>query len=182
MWTMELEVKKAQRGDLDAFVRIIRELEPRLYSLAKSILRRDEDCADAMQEATLKAYKSLTSLKKPEFFKTWIIRILINECNQLLRNRQRTVVMDELPEASGEAGAYYQDYQKIDLEEAVNRLDENLRIVIHLFYYQDLPIKQISEVLGISEGAVRARLHRARGILADWVKKRKEGGLSYESI
>lgn len=182
MRTMELEVKKAQRGDLDAFVRLIRNLEPQLYGLARSILRRDEDCADAMQEATLKAYKSLTSLRKPEFFKTWIIRILINECNQLLRNRKRTMVMDEVPEASHPATSYYGDYQKIDLEEAVNRLDETLRIVIHLFYYQDLPIRQISEVLGISEGAVRARLHRARGILADWMKNRKEEDLSYEPI
>ncbi len=119
MVTMALEVKKAQKGDLDAFVRIMRDLEPRLYSLAKSILRRDEDCADAMQEATLKAYKSLSTLRKPEYFKTWMIRILINECNQLLRNRQRTVVMDELPEAKT-SEAYYGSYQKVDLQEAVS--------------------------------------------------------------
>ncbi|WP_212979560.1 sigma-70 family RNA polymerase sigma factor [Paenibacillus azoreducens] len=179
---MEMEVKKAQQGDLDAFVRLMRNLESQLYGLAKSILRHDEDCADAMQETMLKAYKSLTSLRKPEFFKTWMIRILINECNQLLRNRKRTVVMNELPEASNPATSYYGDYQKIDLEEAVNSLDETLRIVIHLFYYQDLPIKQISEVLNISKGAVKGRLHRARGILADWMKNRKEEDVSYEPI
>ncbi|MUG67819.1 sigma-70 family RNA polymerase sigma factor [Paenibacillus campinasensis] len=180
MHDMELEVKGAQRGDREAFIRLFRRLEPELYRLAKSIVRRDEDIADAFQETTLKAYKSLATLQKPKYFKTWVIRILINECNQLLRNRVKTVAMAEVPEASRSAG-YYEDSHKLDLHEALESLDESLRIVIHLFYFQDLPIKQISGVLDISEGAVRARLHRARGILADRVKHTREGKLSYET-
>ena len=62
-----------------------------------------------------------------------------------------------------------------DLREAVERLDESLRIVIHLFYFQDLPIKEIASVLDITDGAVRARLHRARGILFDQVKQNRKG-------
>lgn len=181
---MELEVKRAQRGDREAFIQLFRRLEPELYSLAKSIVGRDEDCADAFQETTLKAYKSLSTLRKPKYFKTWVIRILINECNQLLRMRKRTVVMAELPEVAetDRSAPYYEDSRKLDLREAVENLDETLRIVIHLFYYQDLPVKQIASVLDISEGAVRARLHRARGILADEVKQIRKGGLAYESM
>ncbi|MGG4552511.1 sigma-70 family RNA polymerase sigma factor [Paenibacillus humicus] len=176
-----LDVKRAQQGDREAFIRLFRMLEPQLYSLAKSIVRRDEDCADAFQETTLKAYKGLATLQQPKYFKTWVIRILLNECKQLLRLRSKTVVMAELPEAEPPFH-YYEDSSKLDLHEAVDHLDESLRIVIHLFYFQDLSIKQISSVLDISEGAVRTRLHRARGILADEIKRKQEGKLTYESI
>ncbi|WP_248927846.1 sigma-70 family RNA polymerase sigma factor [Paenibacillus hamazuiensis] len=181
---MELEVRQAQQGDREAFIRLFRRLEPELYRLAKSIVRRDEDCADAFQETTLKAYKSLSALRNPKYFKTWVIRILINECNQLLRSRNKTVAMTEPPEPSDTERLpdYYGNSRKLDLREAVENLDESLRIVIHLFYYQDLPIKQIAGVLDISEGAVRARLHRARGVLADEVKQKRGGKLAYENI
>ncbi|HAG00377.1 MAG TPA: RNA polymerase [Paenibacillus lactis] len=178
---MESEVKRAQRGDREAFIRLFRQLEPELYCLAKTIVRRDEDCADVFQETTLKAYKALSTLQQPKYFKTWVIRILINECNQLLRSRERTVAMAEVPETASSAD-YYGDSHKLDLREAVDHLDESLRIVIHLFYFQDLPIKQISSILEISEGAVRARLHRARGILAERVKQSREGRLAYEAF
>ncbi len=169
MLDMVVDVKKAQEGDLDTFVKLIRQLESRLYGLAKSIVKRDEDCADAIQETLLKAYKSLNTLKKHEFFNTWIIRILINECNQVLRLRKRTIVMGELPETNYPIAAHGADHQTSDLQEAVDRLNDTLRLVVHLFYYQDLSVKQIAEILEISEGAVRARLHRARGVLADWM-------------
>lgn len=94
----ELDIKKAQKGDHEAFSRLFRQLESQLYRLAKTILLKDEDCADALQETTLKVYKGLTNLKQPKFFKTWVIRILINECNQLLRMRERTIAVAEIPE------------------------------------------------------------------------------------
>jgi RNA polymerase sigma-70 factor (ECF subfamily) len=170
---MEEEVNRAQQGDREAFIQLFRRLEPELYRLAKSIVGRDEDCADALQETTLKAYKGITGLRKTAFFKTWLIRILINECNQVLRMRKRTIVMAELPEQtkSDSKGEDVVNSRQLDLREAVENLDESLRLVVHLFYYQDLPIKQIASVLELSEGAVKARLHRARGVLAkqmDW--------------
>lgn len=181
MQNMEQEVKRAKQGDREAFIRLFRKLEPELYSLARSIVRRDEDCADAFQETTLKVYQSLHTLRKPQYFKTWVIRILINECNQLLRSRSRTVAVPDVPE-SGDGSRYYENSSKLDLNEAVDRLDETLRIVVHLFYFQDLPVRQIAGVLDISEGAVRARLHRARGILAETVKPIREGKLAYENF
>ena len=82
--------------------------------------------------------------------------------------------MAEVPERIRTSN-YYEDSHKLDLREAVERLDESLRIVIHLFYFQDLPIKEIASVLDITDGAVRARLHRARGILFDQVKQNRKG-------
>lgn len=181
MKNMEQEVKLAQQGDREAFIRLFRKLEPELYSLARTIVRRDEDCADVLQETTLKVYQSLHTLRKPQYFKTWVIRILINECNQLLRSRSRTVAMPEVPERDS-GDHYYENSSKLDLAEAVNQLDESLRIVVHLFYFQDLSVKQIADVLDISGGSVRARLHRARGILAETIKTTRGGKLIYDNI
>lgn len=175
------EVKRAQKGDREAFIRLFRKLEKELYSLAKSIVKTDEDCADAFQETTLKVYKSLSTLRKPNYFKTWVFRILINECNQLLRMRKRTVVMADVPEEAPMSNPY-NNRNDVDLQEAVENLDENLRIVISLFYFQDLSIKQIADVLDISQGAVKTRLHRARGLLAQQVEHSRERELEYGKI
>lgn len=164
----ELEVKRAQLGDQEAFIRIFKKLEPELYSLAKSIVQRNEDCADAIQETTLKAYKALPTLRKPKYFKTWVIRILINECNQILRARSRTIVMAEPPEPKPTSDPV-KGNRTMELQAAIDELDDTLRIVIQLFYFQDLSIKQIASVLDISEGAVKARLFRARGSLAQHI-------------
>lgn len=176
----ELDIKKAQKGDHEAFTRLFRQLESQLYRLAKTILLKDEDCADALQETTLKVYKGLANLKQPNFFKTWVIRILINECNQLLRMRERTIAVAEIPEEPVDSYVHFEDSGNVDLQSFINQLDESLRLAIVLFYYDDLSIKQIADVLDISEGAVRARLHRARRLLSKQIHPVREEGLANE--
>ncbi|WHY19415.1 sigma-70 family RNA polymerase sigma factor [Paenibacillus sp. G2S3] len=176
----ELDIKKAQKGDHEAFTRLFRQLESQLYRLAKTILLKDEDCADALQETTLKVYKGLANLKQPKFFKTWVIRILINECNQLLRMRERTIAVAEIPEEPVDSYVHFEDSGNVDLQSFINQLDESLRLAIVLFYYDDLSIKQIADVLDISEGAVRARLHRARRLLSKQIHPVRGEGLANE--
>jgi RNA polymerase sigma factor (sigma-70 family) len=67
--------------------------------MAKSMVRNDEDCADAMQETVLKAFRAISGLKEAAYFNTWLFRILINECNMILRRRDRVVVMSDPPES-----------------------------------------------------------------------------------
>mgnify|MGYP001239123599 CR=1 FL=1 len=176
------EVKKAQKGDRDAFISLIKLLEHDMYGLARSMLKLDEDCADVMQETVFKAYKGLHSLKQPEYFKTWLCRILINECNLLIKKQHHTITMAEVPDTVTTVSEKYSDDEKIDLREAVDRLDETLRVVVSLHYFRDMSIKQISDVLDITEGAVKTRLYRARQILLSSFENTPEGKLSYESI
>ncbi len=140
----ELDIKKAQKGDHEAFTRLFRQLESQLYRLAKTILLKDEDCADALQETTLKVYKGLANLKQPKFFKTWVIRILINECNQLLRMRERTIAVAEIPEEPVVSYVHFEDSGNVDLQSFINQLDESLRLAIVLFYYDDLSMAENS--------------------------------------
>ena len=72
---------RAKKGDADAFVKLMEENKMAMYKVAKSYLRNEEDVADAMSETVLAAFEHIKELRRPEYFKTWLIRILINQCN-----------------------------------------------------------------------------------------------------
>lgn len=171
-------VPQAIQGNREAFVSLIRHMEHSLYNTAKSMLRQEEDVADAIQETILKAYKAVHTLREPKYFKTWIFRILINECNTLLSRRSRSISYAEVPENPDHG----HDYDHVDLREAVDRLDEQKRIVIVLHYFEDLTTKQIADTLNISESAVKMRLQRARNELYRKFKLFREGKFNVETI
>ncbi|MEH7332886.1 sigma-70 family RNA polymerase sigma factor [Neobacillus drentensis] len=155
---MENDVVLAQQGDKKAFIRIIKSVEKSLYYVAKSMLTADSDCMDAAQEAILKAYQPIAALKEPKYFKTWITRILINECHNILRKNKKIVMMDDIREQAIE----HKMGDFVDLENAMELLEENYKVVITLHYINDLSIQEISTMLGIPEGTVKSRLNRAR--------------------
>lgn len=173
-----LKVKRAQRGDKDAFISLIRMLESELYSLAKSILKSDEDCATALYQATLQAYKAIPELKKPKNFKVWIIKILIHECHELLHQRDTLLATTEMQEEQAEL--HQRDNPVPNLQQMVDELDDSLRIVIELFYRHKLTMKQMANVLNISLSEAKMRLYQARGALANLEKERKL--MAYETI
>ncbi|MED1794958.1 RNA polymerase sigma factor [Brevibacillus nitrificans] len=177
---MELnqQVILAKQGDRDSFIRLMKHVESPLHNTAKSILKKDEDVADALQETILLAYKSLPSLREPGYFKTWIFRILINECKKILASRSRNVSMADIPVKP----SFSPEYEDFDLKEAVDRLEEQQRMVVVLFYFEDMPLRQVAEVLAISESAAKMRLSRARKTLLDHLKPFREGAMNYGSI
>ncbi|TYP79125.1 sigma-70 family RNA polymerase sigma factor [Paenibacillus methanolicus] len=170
---------KAVNGEADAFLDLVKQLENSLYAMAKSILRKDEDVADALQETIMKAYKSVTSLREPKFFKTWMFRILINECHNLIAQRARADVVADVPTTDV---AQADDYAKVDLREAVDRLEDPQRIAVILHYYEDLPIRQVALALDISESAAKMRLLRARDTLQRSLSTFREGKMNLGSI
>jgi len=127
-----------------------------------------------MQETIAKAFSNVHTLKEPSYFKTWIIRILINECNRIIRKKKRVYpVPYDMRKTS-----YQGDFEQIELFEVIDELDEQLQPIVMLFYIEDLSVKDISKVLGISEGTVKSRLFRARQQLSElalW-----EGEAKYE--
>ena len=142
---------------------LILNSERQLYSTAKTILADDHDCADAIQETIVKAFSKISTLRNDKYAKTWLIRILINECYTLLRKSSKLVPlegMSEMVEANVDKNADYSDLYK-----ALNSLKEELRLPVILYYIEDFNIKEIAQVLEISEGAVQKRLARARGKL-----------------
>ena len=145
-------MKKEQLGQL------ILASEETLYHVAKSLLASDADCADAIQEAIVKAFSSLHTLRQDSYAKTWLVRILINECYTLIRRQKRTVSLEEYQcqEVLREATDYS------DLYEAVLHLPADTRICVILYYLEGYSIKETAKLLGITESAVKNRLARAR--------------------
>ena len=88
-------VKRAKRKDADAFTELMESQMQNMYKVARSILSRDEDVADAISDTILVCWEKIDTLKKNRFFRTWMTRILINKCNDILRAGQRTVFTDE---------------------------------------------------------------------------------------
>jgi RNA polymerase sigma-70 factor (ECF subfamily) len=166
------DVKLAQKGNKDAFVRLITAAEKSMYRVARAILKSDNECADAIQESILKAYKSMGGLREPQYFKTWLTKILINECNRILKNNRKIIPIEEYMDQ-----AYTLDaYEKIEIQEAVSSLDDEFRVVVILFYFEDMTIKDIAQMLEIPEGTVKSRLSRARERLSKQLKIQSEGG------
>jgi RNA polymerase sigma factor (sigma-70 family) len=173
----EANVAQAQQGDREAFVRLVKKCESTLYNVARSILKSDAECLDASQEAIIKAYTSLQNLREARYFKTWLIRILINECQRLIQHKKRVVPMGELIEQ--QASERFE--RDVELQDAIQALEEDLRVVITLHYFEDLPVKEIALLLEIPEGTVKSRLIRARSKLAASIAAdKKEGRLCHE--
>ncbi|MDP4178572.1 MAG: sigma-70 family RNA polymerase sigma factor [Bacillota bacterium] len=154
----ELDVRLAKKGDKEAFSRLIEQNKISMYRVAQGMLSEKLDIEDAIQSTIIKAYEGIIYLKKNEFFKTWLIRILINECKSILIRNKKVVNIEEYNIDI----SVNDDYSSIELTSAVNLLDDDLRIVTILFYFEDIAQKEISRLLHIPEGTVRSRLSRAR--------------------
>lgn len=170
------DVIRAQKGNREVFVRLIKAAEPSMYRVAKSFLKSDTECADAIQETILKAFQAIRSLKEPGYFKTWLIRILINVCQRMLKTNKQVIPMAELVER-----AYDSEMQMgLELWEAVRSLEEELRVVVTLFYIEDLALKDIALMLDMPEGTVKSRLYRAREKLVRFLNVDDERSVMYE--
>jgi RNA polymerase sigma-70 factor (ECF subfamily) len=153
------KVRRAKQGDKVAFERLIEENTISMYWLAKSILKSEADIGDAIQETILKAYIGLTNLRKESVFKSWLLRILVNECNAILRLHKKVTCVEVLEE-----GINFDQYSldKDCILSAINNLDQDLRATVVLYYYEELSIKEAAVILNIPEGTVKSRLARAR--------------------
>lgn len=155
---MERWVKKAQNGDRDAFLRLMQANELAMYRVAKSILHNETDVEDAVQEAICRAFYKMDTIRQPKYFKTWLTRVVINCCYDLLRQQKGLVPLELLPEEGREDDRDL----SLDVQKTLEALGENDRLILTLYYLNDLPVKQIAQLLSISEGAAKMRLSHGR--------------------
>ena len=142
----------------EALGELILSSERQLYATAKTILSDDQDCADAIQESIVKAFSKID-----RYAKTWLMRILINECYNIARRINVNEPLDEEYAENRKQPKENRDYS--ELYRAVNELKEELRIPVLLYYMEEFNIREIAQILEISEGAVQKRLVRARKTL-----------------
>lgn len=166
-------VKIAKKGDSKSFSKLIKLFEKDMYRVAKAIMGNDDDALDCIQDAVLRAYKGIRNLSKEEYFKTWLIKILINCCNNLISDKRKTCSYMDYSNSEVEIEDIKID--KIEVGEALQKLDEEMKLPIILYYFEDMSICEIAESLGIPEGTVKSRLSRARAKLKQLLDYKERG-------
>lgn len=139
----------------ESFVAGIEEHSDMMYRVALSILRNEDDCRDALQDAVLKAWEKRGTLKNEDSFRPWLMRIVVNNCHNALRGRKRLVSIDEIPEPSIPP-------PDPALSDALQSLPEGLRLPLVLVYSEGMSYAEAAQVLRIPTGALRGRIHRAK--------------------
>lgn len=144
------------------FTQHVLEAENSMYRVAKSITVNEADCEDSVQQSILTAYDKLNSLRDDKYFKTWLIRILINECYRIRRSRGSIVSFEDyMADVPVENGV------DIELRESVFKLPQKMRTVIVLYYIEGYSIDEVAYMLRVPQGTVKSRLHKGRKLLRD---------------
>lgn len=141
----------------DDFARRVTELTPVLYRMCYMQLRTAADREDAVQEAIFRAWEKRGTLRKEEFFKSWLIRILLNVCHDIQKRQKRVLPVEEIPEKAVET-----DDRSAELRSALFELDEKLRVPVVLHYIDGYSVRDIARILDITENAVKLRMLRGR--------------------
>ena len=160
--------------DKELFLKKILDAEETLFHVSFSILHHEQDCADAVQEAILKAYDARDTLRDEAFFKTWLVRIVINECYAIFLKSKRLEPYEEPRTDSAEYLGKYVKEEYLDLYRAIEELDDKHRICVILYYFEDYSIDQIARITQIPAGTVKSRLNRARQTLKGLLEEREE--------
>ena len=154
-------MKKAQKGNDDAFLILFQKYEQDIYRTAFVFVKNQNDALDVVQETAYQSFKSIKNLKNPKYFKTWLMRITINCALDLLRKQKNIVQMK--PEFVGFiSGDVNEDILlEMSTRDLIERLNEDEKRVIILRFYEDLTINEVSETLGIPLGTAKTILYRA---------------------
>ena len=148
--------------DKQVYMEAVNRNSQRVFLLALSFTRQRQDAEDVMQTVFLKLWKHPVAFADETHVDKWLTKVTVNESRSLLRARARDPISYDELEA---LGAVAEQPEERELIAAVLQLPEPLRAVIHLHYYEDLPVKEIAALLNISQAAVKMRLVRGRNLL-----------------
>ena len=167
---MEDLVIRAKNGDETAFDELIMQIKQQLYLIARTQLKDEDDIADAIQDTIIMCYKNIKKLKDNMLFKTWIIKILLNECRKIYKkNKNRDYI--SLDEKSMEISSEENFDKNIGFDVLIKDLEDEEQLLLTLYYCSRYTTKEISEILKIKESTIRSKISRTKTKL----KKQIEG-------
>lgn len=161
-------VKKAKKGNKQAFNDLIIYYQNDLYNIAKCKLHNEDDVCDAIQETILNAYSHINSLKNSYKFKSWLIKILINECNKIyLKYKNNYIeINDELTLSTEDVGS-----SNIEFLDLINKLNKDEQEIFILYYKEKYSTKEISNILNINESTIRSKISRGKEKIKNSLKE-----------
>ena len=143
----------------EEFAKRVESVRTKLYKTALTYLGSEALAMDAVDEAVYKALCGKWKLRQPEFFDTWITRILINECHNERRRQKRFPPLEELPETAAK------EFDSLPLTEALRRLPKDLKDVIILRFFAGYTVAETAQTLHIPAGTVATRQRKALQLL-----------------
>ncbi len=160
-------IKRAKSGDAEAFIRLMEDNKESMKRIAFAYLKREEDVADALQDTILDAFEHIHELRKPEYFKTWLTRILLNNCTGIYRQSKRQSAYDlsaeEYERYSPQGGSQGVEAQSdLEFHDLLKQLPEDSRMIFQLYFGEQYSIAQIAAILRINENTVKSRLRRGK--------------------
>lgn len=153
--------------EVKEYERAVERYMSSVYKVALNACKNKNDAEDIVQITFEKLWKSNKNFDDEDYLKRWLIRVAINECNSLFRSAwiKKRVVVDQID------SVFCSTTEKIELYDALDRLSVKEREMIHLYYYEEFSIHEISEIMKISETAIQTRLYRARNKLKEELKR-----------
>ena len=143
----------------EEFASRVSQVKPKLYRMALLFLGNESLAKDIVDEAEYKAFIALKKLRQPEFFETWLTRILINECKKALRRLKREIPYESTHEPSAE------DFDSLPLKDAIQKLPHELKEIVILRYFSGFTIAETAQSLDLPQGTVSTRQRRALQLL-----------------
>lgn len=159
---MDILVMRARKKDKDAFVKLMELNMQSMYKIAKAYLKNDDDVADVIQDTILICYERIGTLRQCKYFKTWIIRILINKCKDTLKLGKQLCCSDEIPEVPIQD----MDFERMEFVELLKIVGEKYRQILLLYYLEGFNTREIAEILDLNEKTVQTRLLRGRDMFS----------------
>jgi RNA polymerase sigma-70 factor (ECF subfamily) len=175
-------IQRCKQGELEAFTRLFRDQEARLYRLAATILQDERDAEDALQDAYIRIFVRIKSFRGKSAFETWMTAILVNVCRDRLRRRKvrHALPLDWLRHQAGD-GEVVKDVgsrlQRQTLWSLVDRLDDKHRLPVILHYHEGWSCGETAEILGVRTSTVYSRLNTARKRLRTMLQTESRPGV-----
>ena len=173
---MENLVKKAKKGNEEAFSKLILAEKDSLYKIAISRMKTIEDAEDVIQETVIEAYVKMHTIRKNESFKSWIRTILLDMIKTFYERKAKkdikikTKLMENFEKDN--VNNIIKTEQDMDFNMLLNKLEDEDRTIILLFYNDGYKVKEISKMLNMNVNTVKTKLSRAR----KKIEKMKQGG------
>lgn len=166
-------IRQAQKGDHEAFAALVNEHQRYVYNLALRVVKDENEALDLAQETFVRAWTALPNFKGQSQFRTWLYRIVTNLCYNRLPNLRRSLndlgddMMEEIPEPDPETPAteFESNETRRYLQQAMQDLDENYRLLISLRYQNELSYEEIASTLNLPLGTVKTGIFRAKAQL-----------------
>jgi RNA polymerase sigma-70 factor (ECF subfamily) len=179
-------IRRAQKGDQDAFAALVDEHQRYIYNLALRLLKDENEALDLTQETFVRAWTALPNFKGQSQFRTWLYRIATNLCYNRLPNLRRSLndlgddVMEDIPETIFDNPAYELESNetRTHLYKAIDALESNYKLLITLRYQNELSYDEIASTLNLPLGTVKTGIFRAKEQLRNSLARLEEVWIS----